>query len=148
MVPHILAYIRGGLWGRNAGAERFTTPSPMSGGIAEVAALKRTVRKRPKHSHFGALTFSLLNAHLGSPSADAWRGTPENAFRSPLLMPLETNRDFGRTFTGEVRVKRDETPLETVAPLLDGLSGPVDPRNMARKLGISSAEVSSVPVSR
>lgn len=63
-------------------------------------------------------------------------------------MPLETNRDFGRTFTSEVRVKRDETPLETVAPLLDGLSGPADPRNMARKLGISSAEVSSVPVSR
>ena len=49
--PHILAYMRGGLWGGNAVGEMLPTPSRMSDGLAEVAALKRTIRKRPRESH-------------------------------------------------------------------------------------------------
>lgn len=66
MVPHILAYIRGGLWGRNAVAEMFPTPSGMRGGIAEVADPKRTVRKRPtsrpphRRQYLGSLKQRLL----------------------------------------------------------------------------------------
>ena len=95
--------------------------------------LNRQVSAKPNHS--GALTISLQNAHPGLQVRTVGEVHAKNAYRSPLPTPLETRGIFDRTFPGEVRVKRDGTPLETVGPLLAGLLGPVDPRKMARKLG-------------
>ena len=82
-----------------------------------------------------AYSFGHKNAHPGLQVRTVGEVHAKNAYRSPLPTPLETRGIFDRTFPGEVRVKRDGTPLETVGPLLAGLLGPVDPRKMARKLG-------------